>query len=200
VARGTLRRSGDDSRGGDAAGSYSFDVGDINRRVSNDHIEAQIKEHEDVKADGKSGRVLRAAARGSTPSAKGVPDPVITYVGDTWVLHEDCVYTTNDMVSITAKSGFRTDLASIPRIFWVLIASYELSLAAPLVHDLIYRSAGEVMPPDGEVSPGGKVFTREEADDIFLELMTRAKVPYWKRNVAYLAVSYFGEDSWRKLR
>src|SRR5687768_5013338 len=98
VARGTRGRpDATVGRGAGAADSYSFDVGDINRRVSNDHVEAQIKEHEDVKAGDRSGRVMRTAGRGHTPSAKGVPDPVITYVGDTWVLHEDCTYTTNDM-------------------------------------------------------------------------------------------------------
>jgi hypothetical protein len=129
-----------------------------------------------------------------------VPNPAVRYVGDVWVIAEDCAYTTNDGFRITVKSGFKTDLASIPRIFWALIASFELSVPAPVFHDLIYRSAGEVAPPDGEVAPAGKVFTRQEADDIFLELMTRSKVSYWKRNVAYLAVRNFAEYAWRKLR
>ncbi len=51
--------------------------------------------------------------------------------------------------------------------------------------------------PDGEVIPAGKLFSRKDADDVFLELMTRSKVAYWKRNVAYLAVRAFGQSSWQ---
>lgn len=38
--------------------------------------------------------------------------------------------------------GWRFDLASVPRMFWTLIAPFELSLAAALVHDFLYRTAG----------------------------------------------------------
>lgn len=78
------------------------------------------------------------------------------------------------------------------------IASFELSLVAPIVHDLIYGSAGTVALPDSEVAPADKQFDRKEADDLFLELMTRSMVAYWKRNVAYLAVRAFGGSSWRQ--
>lgn len=50
-----------------------------------------------------------------------------------------------------------------------------------------------------EVSPADKIFERKEADDLFLELKARAKISYWKRNVAYLAVRGFGQSSWRQL-
>ncbi len=66
------------------------------------------------------------------------------------------------------------------------------------MHDLIYRSGGEVILPHGAVRPTGRRFERREADDLFLELMTRAKVSYWKRNVAYLAVRGFGQSSWQE--
>lgn len=65
------------------------------------------------------------------------------------------------------------------------------------MHDLIYRCGGQVILPDGEVIPAGKLFSRKDADDVFLELMTRSKVAYWKRNVAYLAVRAFGQSSWQ---
>ena len=96
------------------------------------------------------------------------------------------------------QRGFRSDLASSPPLFWAIIASFELSLLAPIMHDLIYRSGGRVILPHGEVTPTGRIFERKEADDLFLELMTRAKVAYWKRNVAYLAVRGFGQSSWQE--
>jgi hypothetical protein len=175
-----------------ATHNYSFDIDVINRQIRTDDIEAQIKASHQATHD-RPKRKMRSSSR-------SLPNPAIKYIGNNWVLNEDCVYTTNDNFTITAKSGFETDLASIPRMFWPLVASFELSVTAPVFHDLIYRSAGEVTPPDGEVSPAGKIFTRLEADDIFLELMTRAKISYWIRNVAYLAVRSFAEHAWRKLR
>jgi hypothetical protein len=182
------------------ADPFSFDIDDINRNVRAGDIEAQLNKH----SVEKEGDMLKRKTRSLSPTTDfpfpGLPNPAVKYIGDNWLLAEDCVYTTNDGFMITAKSGFITDLASIPRIFWALIASFELSITAPVFHDLIYRSAGEVAPPDGEVTPAGKIFTRQEADDVFLELMTRAKIQYWKRNVAYLAVRHFAESSWRRLR
>lgn len=75
------------------------------------------------------------------------------------------------------------------------IASFELSLVAPVVHDLIYRSGGRVALPDGEISTPDTIFSRKEADDQFLEFMTRANVAYWKRNSPICPF----EDSARRL-
>lgn len=196
--RKTRLRSGNKSLIAGVTNSFSFNIGDINRQVKTDDIEAQINKASNEKTDDKPKRIMRSSGADVAPPS--LPNPAIKYIGDNWRLAEDCVYTTNDDFTITAKSGFQTDLASIPRIFWALIASFELSITAPVFHDLIYRSAGEVVPPDGEVAPVGKIFTRQETDDIFLELMTRAEVSYWKRNVAYLAVRHFAEHAWRKRR
>ena len=48
------------------------------------------------------------------------------------------------------------------------------------------------------VAPGDKVFTRDEADDLFLELMTREKVSFFKRNFAYAAVRLAGGSAWKR--
>lgn len=85
---------------------------------------------------------------------------------------------------IRIHAGFVFDLASIPRIFWRLIAPFELSIAAPLVHDFLYRGG----------CPGA---TRAEADAAFLDLMGRERVPLWRRRLAYLAVRVFGRFAWR---
>jgi hypothetical protein len=192
-------RSDKDSLTERSTDTFSFDIGRINSQVKTDDIEAQISRTLDEKTENTPKRKMRSSGSRSGVATLGVPNPVVKYTGETWLLAEDCVYKTTDGFTITAKSGFKTDLASIPRVFWALISSFELSIAAPILHDLIYRSAGEVTIPNGEVEPADKIFTRQEADDIFLELMTRAKVSYWKRNVAYLAVRHFAEGSWRKL-
>lgn len=169
--------------------TFTFDLGEANRQITTADVQAQIAKVANKKTD--------ALPERQTPSASGSPNPAVTYNGADWILADDCRYITNDEVTITVKRGFKTDLASIPRLLSVFIASFELSLAAPVFHDLIYRSTGRVALPDGEVAPDDKVFTREEADDLFLELMTRAKIAYWKRTVAYLAVRGLGKSSWQ---
>jgi hypothetical protein len=113
-----------------------------------------------------------------------------------WVLVEKCSYRATHH-TLTAPANYETDLASIPRVFWSILAPEELSLAAPLFHDLIYRCAGSL--PEESLNPfDGKVFERKEADDLFLELMKKAKIPRWKRTTAYLAVRGFAAFAWKK--
>lgn len=195
----TRSLSDNDSLVARSTNTFSFNVGDINRQVKTDDLKAQFNKAAKEKSDHNLESKLRSLSSEADFAPTVLPDPTVKYVGDTWVLAEDCVYTTNDGFTITAKSGFKTDLASVPRFLWLLIAPNELSLIAPIFHDLIYRSGGKVILPTGEVRPVSKIFTKQEADDLFLELMTRAKISYWKRNVAYLAVEKFGGDSWRHI-
>jgi hypothetical protein len=105
-----------------------------------------------------------------------------------WILLEDFTYTDN-YYHIKVPKGFKTDLASIPRFFWRLIAPFELSLAAPLVHDYLYRHGGNV--------PSGN-FTRSDADWFFLSIMREERVPAWRRWAAYVAVRLFGFKAFSK--
>ncbi|MBN1351709.1 DUF1353 domain-containing protein [candidate division KSB1 bacterium] len=89
--------------------------------------------------------------------------------------------------------GFRFDLASIPRVVWWLIAPFELSLVAPLVHDFMYEYEGQV--PSESVEPD-HIFERKEADDIFRELMKLEGVPEWRVILAYNATRWFGGLYW----
>lgn len=96
---------------------------------------------------------------------------------------------------LTVPAGWRFDLASVPRIFWTLIAPFELSLAAPLVHDFLYRTAG--VPQPGTVEPH-RTFTRAEADRIFCAIMARQGVAGWRLAAAYVAVRVAGVLAWRR--
>lgn len=139
-------------------------------------------------------------ASGSAPAAAAVGDlPVVTLTRDdargVWILVADCSYPTAGH-TVTTLAGFETDLASIPRIFWSIISPEELSLAAPLFHDLIYRRGGRLL--QGELDAfDGYVFKRAQTDALFLELMTKAGIPKWKRKAAYLAVRGFAGFAWK---
>lgn len=129
-----------------------------------------------------------------------VPTVNLTYdvSADSWILTSDCVYTTDDGWTITAKKDFVFDLASVPRFLWAIISSFDLSLIAPLYHDLLYRNGG--LLPDGQLSPVKNPphrFTRKEADRILYELMKKAQVIWWKREAAYRAVRTFSGFAWK---
>ncbi|ULA62961.1 MAG: hypothetical protein LZF86_80131 [Nitrospira sp.] len=175
-----------------ATNSFSFDIGEANRNISTSEIHAQFTKAAASTQAGDAKAALRPAME--------LLEPAVTYRSPDWIVLADCQYAALDGFTVTVKQGFKTDLASIPRLLWGVIASFELSLAAPIVHDLIYRAGGIVALPDGEVLPVGTRFERKEADDLFLELMTRSKIGYWKRNVAYLAVRAFGGSSWQQDR
>ena len=85
--------------------------------------------------------------------------------------------------------GYETDLASIPRMFWRIIAPFELSIAAPLVHDYLYGNGGVAE---------NQVLSREETDKLFLAIMEAEEVPWWRRKLAYRAVRMFAGFAWKE--
>lgn len=87
---------------------------------------------------------------------------------------------------VRIHQGFRFDLASIPRPLWPLIAPFELSIEAPLLHDYLYfhRGLGQ--------------FTRGQADRMFLKVMKDEGIWAWRRWPAYVAVRLFGGFAWKE--
>ena len=127
-------------------------------------------------------------------AASGLPAPIISYIEaeGLWRLEEPYGYSQAGH-RITVPAGYKFDLASVPRIFWFLIAPFELSIAAPLIHDFLYDSKGD--PPAGSIRPP-KIFSRKEADGIFREIMEKENVAGWRRFFAYWAVRWFGWFAW----
>lgn len=123
-----------------------------------------------------------------------LPPVKVTYLTDLkkWELVETYTVRIRDY-RFTIASGYRFDLASIPRAVWWAIAPFELSIVAPLIHDFLYDFDGSV-PPES-VDPD-HVFTRKEADLIFRDLMRVEGVTCWRRVVAYRAVRWFGGRYW----
>ena len=79
---------------------------------------------------------------------------------------------------IDAPVGTKTDGASIPRIFWAILSPFGDYFSAAVIHDFLYQ---------------GKYhqFTRLQSDQIFLEAMKCAGVPWYRRSVIYRAVRLF---------
>lgn len=139
-------------------------------------------------------RARRLASEPVTIRASTLPAPVLTYVvaSEEWRLEATYVYAAPG-ATFRLPAGFRFDLASVPRWLWWLIAPFELSITAPLVHDFLYRYAGD--PPSGAVSPPTR-FTRREADTLFRTTMAEEGVSPARRFVAFWAVRLFGGTAW----
>ena len=111
-----------------------------------------------------------------------IDDPIIALHPrdpDNWIVMQEYRYRSHG-IDITIPRGFVTDLASIPRGLWWLIAPFELSTTAPIVHDWCYRHG---------------LKTRAEIDELFLAIMKDEGVSYWRRYAAYWGVRMGGSSS-----
>jgi hypothetical protein len=142
-----------------------------------------------------------AEAQGTAVAAGSVLPQVVLTRDDArkvWILFNACSYEPDTIIcTITAPAGFETDLSSIPRALWSIIEPAELSLAAPVFHDLIYRSGGGKLPAGHIAPPHSHVFSRSEVVNLFLELMAKAGLPRWKRMAGYWAIRAFAGFAWR---
>lgn len=150
-----------------------------------------------VHATGTPGKKLavKSAALKAPPGAKAfTPIPVMPLGNGLWRLDRDVQHTDPVLAcTLFVKKGYEFDLASVPRPIWPVIAPFELSILAPLFHDLVYEFRG-VLPAE-LVSPF-RTFSRQEADDLFLRLMILEEVSRWKRAMAYAAVRSAGWTYW----
>lgn len=90
-------------------------------------------------------------------------------------------------VRVEIQPGYRFDLASVPRGMWWLIAPFELSTLAPLIHDYLYEHKGRSQLCR---------LTRRQVDRVFLRIMRHEGVGRTRRTLAYLAVRAFGWIYW----
>lgn len=135
-----------------------------------------------------------------------------------WILEKPLSYTNQYMdvsslgavgirvkeLTVTCDVGFETDLASVPRACWALIAPWDVARAA-IIHDLLYKRIRQYrkdlyptnkqsgLVEDKEVIKKAK----KAADKVFLMAMLDAEpsVPKWKIYSAYYAVALFGNGS-----
>jgi len=135
------------------------------------------------------------AATGNLEAAGGIPDVSIrqTETLEKYELREDYTYSADGGFEIEARAGFIFDRASVPRIFWAIIAQDDLSNVAPLFHDMLYRVKG-VLPED-QVRPF-RTFERKDADNLFREIMKKRGVSRLRRELAFQAVRNFAKLAW----
>lgn len=105
---------------------------------------------------------------------------------------------------IVVKAGFRSDLASIPRLAWSIFMSPvnpKIALGS-WVHDYLYDKEGNQIPiykTLGALTPIKTVnLTRKDADAILAhEAMPELGASSWQCTVVYQAVRRFGPQ-WKK--
>jgi len=102
---------------------------------------------------------------------------------------------------ITCSKGFKTDLASTPKILWNIIAPWDIARSA-IIHDLLYlrirqyrKNSKKGLKSSENLHIVAKA--KEAADNVFLMAMKDASpnVPSWKIYAAYYAVVAFGRWS-----
>lgn len=90
--------------------------------------------------------------------------------------------------TVTIPTGFQTDGASVPRIFWNILQPYGEYFPAALLHDYLYSRQSSLF----------HTFDREESDYLFKEAMFNLGVPWHVRHTIHTAVRLFGWKAYKK--
>ncbi len=103
---------------------------------------------------------------------------------NTWKTLQDMTYKCKDGIHIIVPKGTFTDFASIPRFAWSIIGHPAgRYVQASVLHDWLYTS---------------HYFSRKLADKIFYEAMNTLKVKWWRRDVIFITVRWFGAKAYGK--
>lgn len=103
----------------------------------------------------------------------------LEYINDTWVVMEDAFMYLSDKTSITIPKGFKTDLASVPRILWPLLPPFGKYNRAAIAHDFLYRN---------------KMYNRRFCDYQLFFLSREDKTNIITSYILYIGVRLFGAN------
>jgi hypothetical protein len=106
-----------------------------------------------------------------------------------WTAQQDWCDVLPDGTMFAIRAGDKSDLSSVPRPFWKLIAPHDLGIEPPFIHDLIYQRRGCLY---------GRAFTRLETDQLFKAMMREYGVEEWRVQAAYAAVRAWGWKPWSR--
>lgn len=107
---------------------------------------------------------------GLAPNGNFITRGELVYSSDLWP------------TTIVVPEGFKTDFASIPRVFRWLHPVNGAHREAAVVHDYLVRRDD---------------FNRKVADKIFLEAMKVSGVKWWRRRQMYFAVRLITFFKWK---
>jgi len=95
---------------------------------------------------------------------------------------------------VTAPAGLKTDMASVPKFMWWLIAPFDVARAA-VIHDVLYAKIRHYRYHGGEDWVAFRA--KKVADLVFKHAMDDAEPPVsgWKKWLCYQAVNLFGKSS-----
>lgn len=99
---------------------------------------------------------------------------LVRWSRNSWVLGEDFSI---EELNIVIPKGFKTDLASMPRIFWWIVPPFGDYNEAAIVHDYLYKN---------------NIYSQQVCDKIFLDIMKMYGVNILTRWVLYTGVRLFG--------
>jgi hypothetical protein len=94
---------------------------------------------------------------------------------------------------VTVPAGYITDLASVPRLAWAVIAPFDVARAA-VIHDILYEKINGAFKNKVIKTKTEREIYRSIADKIFKQGMQFAEpsVSKWKIWSAYNTVRVFG--------
>ena len=115
---------------------------------------------------------------------------------DWWIVDQPYHIYTEREGHLIVPTGFETDGASVPRMFWRLMPPMSEYTRIAVVHDFFYRSDGLCMW-EFEGSLLESQIDRPRADEIFRDGMKYLDVARWKIPIMYRAVRAFGGGPWQ---
>jgi hypothetical protein len=95
-------------------------------------------------------------------------------------LQQDLIYETPFRSFIIPK-GFKTDYASVPKVFWNILPPTGVYTYAAVLHDYLYHTG---------------IVSKEDADKLFYDVMLELGVSKVKAYGMYKAVDMFGFKAW----
>ncbi len=121
--------------------------------------------------------------------------------GKYWTVQEPFRYYMGSEASnvcVDIPRGFKTDLASVPRLARLLVPKLGKYNAAAVVHDRLYKQGEYTVLSPGVSYPCD--ITRKKADDVFNEAMKICGVSPWRRRLIYCGVRVGGWKGWNSHR
>lgn len=100
-------------------------------------------------------------------------------------LTENLVYELDENRIFIVPKGFKTDFASIPRIFWAIITPLGKHTLPAVLHDFLYTEGYKMG------------ISRKEADKIFYNAMIVSFVNRFTANIMWACVRLFAKNHYK---